>query len=73
LQVAENNRKFQELGLSLLVIELRSSQQQNKQTNEKDNGEGSDSSYLPGAGEGQEVADGSDSNSIEKVTSHTWF
>jgi hypothetical protein len=71
LEIAENNRKLQELGLSPLVTELRSSQQQNNQTNEKDNGEGSDSSYLPGAGEGQD--DGSDSDSIEKVTSHTWF
>jgi hypothetical protein len=73
LQVAENKRKFQELGLPLLVTQLCSSQQQNNQTNEKDHGEGSDSSYLPGADEGQEDADGSDSNSVEKVTSHTWF
>jgi len=70
LQVAENNRKLEELGIRPLANSIHSSMQN---TNEKDHGEGSDSSYLPGADDGHEVEDGSDSNSIDKVSSHTWL
>lgn len=51
---------MQALGLPTLVAAVRSnvinanSQKRNKQTHEKDHGEGSDSTYIPRAKEGQE-------------------
>jgi hypothetical protein len=79
LQVMENNKKMEALGLRTLADSVRSSntnassQKRSKQTSEKDLGEGSDSSYLPRADEGQEDKDGSVFNSLEKVSSHTWL
>jgi hypothetical protein len=79
LQVTENNKKMEELGLRPLADSVRSSmknassEKRNKKTNEKDHCDGLDSSYLPRSDEGQEGEDGSVSNSLEKVSSHTWL
>lgn len=72
LQVAENKKVMEALCIRTLADSLRndmknaSSDKRDKQTNEKNRGEGSDSSYLPGGDEGSE--DGSDSNNLEKVS-----
>lgn len=77
MQVAKNNRVLESMGICTLANDLNasitnaSSDKRDKRTNDKDRCEGSDSSYLPGVDEGNE--DGSDSNSLEKVSSHTWL
>lgn len=72
LQVTENNKVLESLGISTLADSLRGdTTNASSDKLEKNICEGSNSSYLPRGDEGTE--DGSDSNSLEKVSSHTWL
>ena len=65
---------LESMGIRTMTNNLRAAitnASSDKPTNDKNRCKGSDSSYLPGGDDGTE--DGSDSNSLEKVSSHIWL